>query len=106
MEIKEVERTGFTTEVSKDWRLSLYEILAVVGVAMSVSVAVTIWCMTTFQTKGDAALMKADLEKQIGSNRDEINNIKGDFKQFGVQLGNVSNSVEYIRGRLEPKTHQ
>lgn len=74
------------------WRLTLAESLALVVTVVSV----TIWIITTFQSKSDAQEWKNAIEGRVGA-------IEEQLTQMRNNMDGIGKDVSYIRGRLEPK---
>lgn len=64
--------------------------------ATALAVSITLWSVSTFQSKADAAEMKVQLERRIDSMEGRLNAVQ-------VTVSGVAVDVSYIRGRLEPK---
>jgi hypothetical protein len=81
------------------WRFSLAETAAFGFSLTSMSVAITLWTVGTFQSKEDAKEIKAQLEIRIQS-------IEQQTKELRNSVDGVAKDVSYIRGRLEPKNEK
>ena len=79
------------------WRLTLAETLSF-GVSVALATGgITIWSMTTFQSKTDASELRQQFEHRVNSLEEELKAIRGNMGQIAVD-------VSYIRGKLEPRT--
>ena len=78
------------------WRFSLVETAGFAFSLASVAVAITLWTVSTFQSKDEAKEIKAQLESRIVS-------IEAETRALRDSMNGVAKDVSYIRGRLEPK---
>jgi hypothetical protein len=79
-----------------EWRFSPIETLGAAFSLASVAVGITLWSVSTFQSKVDAAEVRTHLEKRIES-------IEAQMTTMRASLEVVARDTSYIRGRLEPK---
>jgi hypothetical protein len=79
------------------WRFNLGETLGFGFSLASVAVAITLWSVTNFQSKVDAAEEKHSMEKRIEAVEIQMVLVRS-------SVDSVAKDVSYIRGRLEPKT--
>lgn len=75
-------------------RQRLIDMLSVAFSVASISVAITMWVVTTFQTKADASKIEEALNKSIEEQELRLNSIFNDIFQ-------IKNDVSYIRGKLD-----
>lgn len=78
------------------WRFSIVEMVGFGFSVGAVTVAITLWSVSTFQTKVDAVAVKQDFDRQVESLKVEVATLRA-----GIDA--VAKDVSYIRGRLEPK---
>lgn len=78
-------------------RFSPMEVLGGAFSLAAMAVSITLWSIATFQSKQDAVLIKAELEKRIES-------VEGEVQLMRQSLESVAKDVSYIRGRIEPKS--
>lgn len=78
----------------RDWTLSIPEAVGALGSSIALAVAVTVYSLTTFQSKEAAAEMKKDIERRIDSVESEIQTIR-------ASIDGVAKDVSYIRGKIE-----
>jgi hypothetical protein len=79
-----------------EWRFSPIETAGAAFSLASVCVGITLWSVSTFQSKVDAQEVKVHLEKRI-------ENIEAQMATMRMSLEAVARDTSYIRGRLEPK---
>lgn len=79
-----------------DWRFSPIETIGAAFSLATMAVGITLWSISTFQSKSDAQEMKVNLEKRIES-------IENQMVTMRSSLEVVARDTAYIRGKLEPK---
>lgn len=79
-----------------DWRFSPIETIGAAFSLATMAVGITLWSISTFQSKSDAQEMKINLEKRIES-------IENQMVTMRSSLEVVARDTAYIRGKLEPK---
>lgn len=79
-----------------NWQFNGAEVVAGIFTVVVASVGVTLWSVSTFQSKSDAAEMKIQLQREISDVRAEVASIRSNIEA-------VAKDTAYIRGRLEPK---
>lgn len=79
-----------------EWRFSPIETVGAAFSLATMAVGITLWSVTTFQSKSDAAEMKFNLERRIES-------IEAQMSTMRSSLEVVARDTAYIRGKLEPK---
>lgn len=72
---------------------------AVAGVA----VGVTIWLMTTYQTKTEARSIEDRTAKEFSEIHNGMVQVWDKINEIQGGMAGVAKDVAYIRGRLEPK---
>lgn len=63
---------------------------------VTITVAVVLWCVNTFERRDDAVSSKAQLDRRIDGVDVKVETMR-------ASLDGVAKDVSYIRGRLEPK---
>jgi vacuolar-type H+-ATPase subunit I/STV1 len=79
-----------------EWRFSPVETIGAAFSLASVCVGITLWSVSTFQSKQDAQEVKTHLERRI-------ENIEAQMNTIRTSLEHVARDISYVRGRLEPK---
>lgn len=79
-----------------DWRFSAAELIAGMLSLTSIAVGITLWSVSTFQSKDDAIEVKMQLERRMDSLEGQVNTMR-------LSLEGVARDTSWIRGRLEPK---
>jgi len=78
------------------FRFSIYEVIAGMVSLTSLAVGITIWSITTFQTKEAGLEYKIQMEKRLDLLELEMRTLK-------QGIHDVARDVSWIRGKLEPK---
>ncbi len=78
------------------WRFSIVETIGFGFSLASIAVGITLWSMSTFQSKEEAASVKLNLEQRVIA-------LEGEMRELRASMQNVARDVAYIRGVLEPK---
>lgn len=87
-----------------EWRFSVTETIGFgVGLA-TISVAITLWSISTFQTKEAAASEKAAIEVRLTSAEAQIGAVDSKVDGMRSSIESVAKDVSYIRGRLEQQS--
>jgi hypothetical protein len=77
-----------------EWRFSPIETAGAAFSLASICVGITLWSVSTFQSKVDAAEVKVHLEKRI-------ENIEAQMVTMRTSLEAVARDTSYIRGKIE-----
>lgn len=80
-----------------DWRFSPVEMIGFGFSIATVAVSITLWSVSTFQSKQDAIEVRQQIERRIDAIESQVNTMR-------QSLENVARDTSYIRGRLEPKS--
>ena len=64
---------------------------------VTAAVGITLWSISTFESKASASQYRVTLERRVDGLEKEVNTIR-------ETLGRVAIDVSYIRGRMEPAT--
>lgn len=78
------------------WRFSVQEVVAFLAGSVGVAVTITLWCVSTFQTRADASDFKASVEKRFEAQEMRLDSIQSSLNSMGADLS-------FIRGKLERK---
>ena len=78
------------------FRFNIYEVIAGMISLTSLAVGITIWSITTFQTKEAGLEYKIQIEKRLDLLEMEMRTLK-------QGIHDVARDVSWIRGKLEPK---
>jgi len=77
------------------FRFSIYEVVAAMISLSTMAVGITLWSITTFQTKEVSIEQKIQIEKRLDLLEMEMRTLK-------QGIHDVARDVSWIRGKLEP----
>ena len=78
------------------FRFSAYEVLAGMTSLAGLAVGITLWSMTTFQTKEASNEKRAIIDRRLDQMESEV-------RQLNNVITGVAIDVSYIRGRMAPE---
>lgn len=88
-----------------DWKFSPIEMLGFAFSLASLAVGITMWSLTTFQSKQEAREATQTIDAKIESVEKRVERQEEQMNAMRTSLEGVAKNVEYIRGRLEPRSN-